>query len=195
MNSVISTPRFPSAIAWNQGCRAIAYGQFWLVFLVFIGSISNLVYTCTLPFVCLGVVSGMTLPRKRAIAASFLIWFANQACGYTIHSYPRTFESYSWGIVLLVGTLLVTFLANQKPLFTDGAIAAHYSRLGGWLIGGFILFQIVIFLAGLALSASPTTPNILWQIFIGNLIWTIGLTLGHGFLVWDRTSKLQSELN
>ncbi|NJL42390.1 MAG: hypothetical protein HC856_08540 [Pseudanabaena sp. RU_4_16] len=192
MNSVISIPQFPSATQWNESCRAIAYGRFWTIFLVCVGSISNLVYTCTLPFACLGVIAGMTLPRRRAIAAAFLIWTANQACGFTIHNYPHTLSCYAWGIVLLMGTLLITYLANQKPIFTNGAIVPHYLRLGGWLIGGFILFQLVILFAGMALSTSPTAPDVLWQILAGNSLWTAGLTLAHGFLVWDRTSQFQT---
>lgn len=195
MNSVISVTRIPASAQWQDGCRAIAYGQFWTVFLVSIGSISNLAYTCTLPFVCLGVIAGMTLPRRKAIASAFLIWLANQACGYSIHNYPRTFESYAWGMILLVGTLLVTYLANRKPLFTEGAIAHHYAHLAGWLVGGFVLFQILIFVAGLGLSASPTPLNIIWQIFVGNVIWTVGLAVAHGFLVWDRTQQQQLSLD
>ncbi len=35
--------------AWRSGCRSLAYGQFWQALLIGVGSLSNLVYTCTLP--------------------------------------------------------------------------------------------------------------------------------------------------
>ncbi len=189
MYSVISQTRIPSLSEWQNACRDVAYERFWTVFLVSIGSISNLVYTCTLPFVCLGVITGMTLPRRKAIGAAFLIWLANQFCGYTIHNYPRTFESYTWGIVLLIGTLLVTYLANQIPLFTK----VSYLRLAGCLVGGFILFQIVIWLAGLFLTAHPTPFMIILRIFAVNSVWTLGLTVAHSALVWDRVQQFSKE--
>lgn len=39
---------------WQARCRAISQSKSWPIFLVTVGSLSNVVYTCTLPFVCLG---------------------------------------------------------------------------------------------------------------------------------------------
>ena len=138
--------------AWRSGCRSLAYGQFWQALLIGVGSLSNLVYTCTLPFVCLGIIAGATLPRRRAIVTATTVWLANQFCGYTLHNYPRTFNCLAWGLVLLAGTLLVTLLSGYKPLFSQGALAHHYFRLTGTFIGGLILFEFVILGAGFLLE-------------------------------------------
>ncbi|MGB7415568.1 MAG: hypothetical protein WA902_15275, partial [Thermosynechococcaceae cyanobacterium] len=116
---------------WQARCRAIAQSKSWPIFLVTVGSLSNVVYTCTLPFVCLGVIAGMTLKRRAAIASASSIWFANQLCGYTLHNYPRTLNCFMWGWILLAGTLLVTMLASYKPLFASGKVSYHYLRMGG----------------------------------------------------------------
>jgi hypothetical protein len=192
MNSQSILYPFVHAPAWEQWqarCRSVAVGKAWPILLVTIGSLSNVVYTCTLPFVCLGVISGMTLKRRRAIAAATSIWFANQLCGYTLHNYPRTLNCFMWGWILLVGTLLVTGLASYKPLFGPGKVSQHYWRMGGFLMGGFILFQLVIGAANLLLGEpSGLTPMILGGIFAGNAGWLIALAITHGALVWHRRS-------
>ncbi len=104
------------------------------------------------PFVCLGIIAGATLPRRRAIVTATTVWLANQFCGYTLHNYPRTFNCLAWGLVLLAGTLLVTLLSGYKPLFSQGALAHHYFRLTGTFIGGLILFEFVILGAGFLLE-------------------------------------------
>lgn len=185
------TTQYPSidqlAQQWVGGCRTISQGRFWQGLLMAIGVLSNLFYTCTLPFVCLGVIAGMTLPRRRALVTATTIWFANQLFGYTLHHYPRTFNTAAWGLVLLVGTLLVTLLASHKPLFRQGKVLHHYLRLSGMLVVGFVLFELVIVLAGLFLGGvSGFTPPILWGIFASSAIWLAGLTIAHGFLVWDK---------
>jgi hypothetical protein len=173
--------------AWRSASRSLAYGQFWQALLIGAGSLSNLVYTCTLPFICLGVIAGTTLLRRRAIVTATIVWFANQLCGYTLHNYPRTFNCFAWGLVLLAGTLWVTLLAGYKPLFSQGAIAHHYLRLTGMFIGGFILFELVILGAGFLLeNQCVLTVPILWSIFISNAVWLGSLTLAHACLVWDR---------
>jgi hypothetical protein len=171
---------------WTSGCRSVAQGKVWMTALIAVGSLSNLVYTCTLPFVCLGVIAGTTLLRRRAIASVTGIWFANQFCGYTLHAYPRTLNCFVWGWILLAGTLLVTMLASYKPLFSQGQLKHHYLRMGGFLLGGFVLFQLVILGAGLALGeASGLTPQILGGILGGNVAWIVLLAIAHGVLVWD----------
>ncbi|CBN56575.1 MULTISPECIES: hypothetical protein [Kamptonema] len=176
---------------WRLGCRSLSQGIFWQALLITVGSLSNLTYTCTLPFVCLGVIAGTTLTRRRAIVTATTIWFANQLCGYTLHNYPRTFNCFAWGLVLLTGTLLVTMLASYKPLFSQGTIAQNYLRMGGRLTGGFVLFELVILLAGLLLEGKCVlTLPILWSIFAGNVVWLSALAIAHGFLVWEKIRTL-----
>lgn len=172
---------------WRSASRLLAYGQFWQALLIGVGSLSNLVYTCTLPFICLGVIAGTTLPRRRAIVTATIVWFANQLCGYTLHNYPRTFNCFAWGLVLLAGTLLVTLVASYKPLFSQGTIPQHYLRLIGILVSGFILFELIILGAGFLLeSKCVLTVPILWSIFASNTVWLAALTLAHACLTWDK---------
>ncbi|MGF1604302.1 MAG: hypothetical protein ACFCU8_20265 [Thermosynechococcaceae cyanobacterium] len=179
----------PAWEQWQARCRSVAQGLSWPILLLTVGSLSNVVYTCTLPFVCLGVTAGMTLKRRRAIAITISIWVANQWCGYTLHNYPRTLNCFMWGWILLAGTLLVTMLASYQPLFGPGKVSHHYWRMGGFLIGGFILFQLVIGAANLLLGEpSGLTPTILGGIFAGNAGWLISLAIAHGVLVWNSRS-------
>jgi hypothetical protein len=165
---------------WQTIYHHLAHSRVWPLLLVTVGSLSNLVYTCTLPFVCLGVIAGATLPRRRALVAVSLVWFANQLCGYGLHNYPRTPNSVTWGLVLLGATVLVTQLASYWPLFAQGTQSERYLRLALQFMGGFIAFELVILLAGFVLeNVCVLTGPILWSIFLGNALWLLALSFVH----------------
>jgi hypothetical protein len=64
--------------------------------------------------------------------------------------------------------------------------------MGGFLLGGFVLFQLVILGAGLALGeASGLTPQILGGILGGNVAWIVLLAIAHGVLVWDSIKQFR----
>ncbi len=57
----------------------------------------SLLFACVTPFVALAAVSAVVLPRRMALMAVLLAWFANQTVGYLVLGYPQTFDSYAWG--------------------------------------------------------------------------------------------------
>jgi hypothetical protein len=72
-------------VIWIQASRDLAQGRFWPSLFTTIGCLSNIAYTCTLPFVTVGIIAGTTLTRQRAIISASMIWLANQIFGYTWH--------------------------------------------------------------------------------------------------------------
>jgi len=185
-------PWIPVAI-WLRAAQDLACGRFWPSLFTTIGCLSNIAYTCTLPFVTIGIIAGTTLTRQRAMVSASMIWLANQIFGYVWHNYPRTPDSFAWGVVLGIGTVGVALLASYRPLFFQ----THPLRAGRWLwnylwipamlILGFLAFEGLILAAGLVLGGTEgLTLPILGKIWVDNWLWT-SFWLGiHTLLVWDR---------
>lgn len=81
--------RLISAPLWIQAAQDLARGWFWPSLFTTVGCLSNIAYTCTLPFVTVGIVAGTTLTRQKAAISALMIWLANQIFGYTWHNYPH----------------------------------------------------------------------------------------------------------
>jgi hypothetical protein len=114
-----SSRRLIPAPLWIQAAQDLARGRFWPSLFTTVGCLSNIAYTCTLPFVTVGIVAGTTLTRQRAIISALMIWLANQIFGYTWHNYPRTPDSFAWGLVLGIGTVGIALAGGYRPLFSQ----------------------------------------------------------------------------
>ncbi|MFS8885311.1 hypothetical protein [Synechococcus sp. H70.2] len=193
VQSIPKTRRGIPEVIWIQATRDLAQGRFWPSLLTTIGCLSNIAYTCTLPFVTVGIVTGTTLTRQRAIVSASMIWLANQIFGYTWHNYPRTPDSLAWGLVLGIGTVGVAWLASYRPLFFQPHPVQPRQWLRNYLwilvmlILGFLAFEGLILAAGLVLGGTEgLTLPILGKIWLHNWLWT-GFWLGiHALLTWDR---------
>jgi len=126
-----------------------------------------------------------------------MIWLANQIFGYTWHNYPRTPDSFAWGLVLGIGTVGVAFAAGYRPLFSQSKpirprqLLLNYLWIPAMLILGFLAFEGLILAAGLVLGGTEgLTLPILAKIWLDNWLWT-GFWLGiHALLAWDRGRRL-----
>lgn len=171
---------------WSAAQKAIARSGLWQFILIAIGSASSIIYP-HVPLVGFAAISGATLNRKQAIIASTAIWFVNQLYGFGIREYPRTSESFTWGIVMALGTLLVTIIAGIKPKLSGEKVWGYYAWLAASLVGGYVLFEGGILLTAQLMVGDGHGLNaaILGRIFVKNLVWAIALTLIHSFLVWN----------
>lgn len=185
--------RLISAPLWIQAAQDLAQGWFWPSLFTTVGCLSNIAYTCTLPFVTVGIVAGTTLTRQRAAISALMIWLANQIFGYTWHNYPRTPDSFAWGLVLGIGTVGIALAGGYRPLFSQSKplrprqLLLNYLWIPAMLIFGFLAFEGLILAAGLVLGGTEgLTLPILGKIWLHNWLWT-GLWIGiHALLVWDR---------
>ncbi|MGK7910810.1 MAG: hypothetical protein AB4050_04900, partial [Synechococcus sp.] len=147
------------------------------------GCVSNILYYCTVPLVGVGVLAGTTLPRRRAMTVLLTLWFVNQLLGFTVRGYPYTVSTFAWGGVMLLGATLAVLLASFIPAFRHDQL-----RHGLWLtlslLLGFAMYELVIWLGGLALGGvHGFTILILAEVLLGNVIWGGGLAAVHWVLV------------
>lgn len=149
--------------------------QVWLALLVVAISAFSFVYACAPPFVAFSVLAAMTLSRRDAIRTTVALWLVNQAVGYFILGYPRTVNSFTWGLIMGVAAVMATLLAGQ--------IVARLRSAGGLtralvaLSGTFVTYEVVLYaiaVAGLGGTGSFALP-IVGRILVVNVIALAGL--------------------
>jgi hypothetical protein len=175
--SVITTisQSSPWSVTWNR----VASDRRWTFLLVAIGAFSSVIYPHP-PFVAFGAIAGTTLKPKRAILVALSIWLVNQVVGYTVRQYPWSADSLLWGLMLGLGTLIVTALALLRPPFSQKTLRGHCVWLGAIALVGFAVFQSLILTVDWLLTGSHMlTWAIALSILINTIIWTIALALIH----------------
>lgn len=171
---------------WSNAEKAISHSRLWQFLLITIGSASSIIYP-HVPLVGFATISGVTLNRKQAIISSMIICLVNQFYGFTLREYPQTLESFTWGLVMALGTLLVTIIATLKPKFIKDQIWRYYLWLSASLVIGYVLFEGIILLSAILMvgSSHGLTVGILGRIFVKNIVWAFALTFLHSLLIWN----------
>jgi hypothetical protein len=148
--------------------------QAWLAVLVIAISGFSLVFACAAPFAAFGALAAMTLSRGDAIRTTAALWLANQLIGFALLGYPRTANSFAWGLAIGAAAVLATLAAQWvvASLQIGGlgrAIAAFAAA--------FAVYEVAIFgaaIAGLGGLGSFAVP-IMRQVLITNVVAVVGL--------------------
>ena len=167
--------------SWESTWKTVSQGSLWQFSLIFVGCVSSLIYPHA-PLVGFSAVAGNTLARKKALSCVMAIWLANQLYGFIIRSFPQTWQSFTWGIVMGIATLLVTRLVTLRPTFCQ-RFWGHCLWLVISLIGGYLLYEGAIILMAQLIGGHGLTLGILWGIFLKNCRWGIGLSIIHGCVI------------
>lgn len=106
-------------------------------------------FACAIPFAALATFAALKFRRREALLSIGAVWLINQAVGYGCLNYPRTPESFAWGIALGGATYAALIVAMEiasrlqdtasllKTLLT---FAAAFATFKAFLFG--ILFAI-----------------------------------------------------
>lgn len=174
----------PSRIGlWQTTAEAIAKSNWWQMFLIAVGSASSIIYP-HVPLVGFAAVAGNTLTRKKALITVTGIWFANQLYGFTIRQYPITLESLTWGLVIGLGMLTVTWLVTAlRPQLSRCNLQGYSLWLAISLIGGYAIYQGSIVLVVQWMGGHGFSSTILGKIFLRDVIWAIALFGVHGCIL------------
>lgn len=186
MNNKITVDSQDNYHLWSHAEKAMSHSRLWQFLLITIGSASSMIYP-HVPLVGFAAISGVTLNRKQAIISSIIIWLVNQFYGFILRQYPQTLESLTWGLVMGLGTLLVTIVATLKLKFIEHKIWRYYLWLTASLVIGYVLFEGIILLTATLMMGSShgLTVGILGRIFVKNVVWAIALTFIHSLLIWN----------
>ncbi|HHP7230575.1 MAG TPA: hypothetical protein ACFCUY_06920 [Xenococcaceae cyanobacterium] len=168
---------------WQTAGEIVSNSNHWQLSLIAIGSASSIIYA-HVPLVGFAALAGNTLTRKKALITVSSIWFANQLYGFTIRQYPSTLESLTWGLVMGLGTLLITWLITLKPKFSRRSFRGYLLWLAIAVVGGYAIYQgSIVFIAQL-MGGHGFSFTILWGIFLKDTVWAVVLSAIHSSLVW-----------
>ncbi len=161
--------------SWQRAGKGMSNSNCWQLSLIAVGSASSMIYP-HVPLVGFAAVAGNTLTRKKALISAMSIWFANQLYGFTIRQYAQTVESLTWGLVMGLGTLLITWLVTLRPKFSRYSFWGYLTWLVVSFVAGYAIYQGSIVLIAQLMSGHGFNSTILWGIFVKNVIWAAALS-------------------
>ena len=176
-------PELSQLNSWQKVWQFINKSNWWQFCLIAVGSASTIIYP-HVPLVGFAAVVGNTLTRKKALISATIIWFVNQIYGFTIRQYPQTLESVTWGIVMGLGMLLVTWLVTLRSKFSRHSFQGYLLWLAISVLGGYAIYQGSIVLIAQFMGGHGFTAVILWHIFVRDAAWAIALSAIHSSIVW-----------
>jgi uncharacterized membrane protein (DUF485 family) len=178
MKSILTT--LSDEGTWETRWNALAHGRLWSSLLIGLGTVSSIVSPHA-ALVGFATVAGATLTHRRAIATSLTIWLLNQAYGYGMRGYPQTGESLGWGLIMGIGTVLVTWFALMQPTFSRKSLTNHAVWVVLSALAGICLYQGLLVAYSAFLNAEHAlTPELVRQIAVKELTWAIALTGVYG---------------
>ncbi|MEM1308013.1 MAG: hypothetical protein AAGF98_00680 [Cyanobacteria bacterium P01_H01_bin.153] len=193
------TPKSPFQIAsfeaaktasFSQSWRALAHSRLLPFLLLALGTVSSGVYAHA-PLDSFAAMSGITLPRHRAITIALSIWLVNQIIGFTFRDYPLTGTAFMWGLLMGIGTLLTVIWASLRPAFSRTSWSGHFSWEIISIVIGFVLYQGLILLAYPLMADGHTMSwDIVASIFSKQVMWAGAISLGHAALLWRQMTWL-----
>lgn len=131
----------------------------WSALLAVGGTTLGCVLMCIAPFAAVATFAARTLPLRYAAGAVAAMWALNQCVGYAFLHYPRTPDSFAWGIVTGAAAFLAMMCARRiaSPAFSFATAFATY--------------ECALFAFAVATGdRSGFTPPIVAEVLLGNLI-------------------------
>ncbi|MFM7447620.1 MAG: hypothetical protein ACKO24_03350 [Leptolyngbyaceae cyanobacterium] len=179
MQESMNTTTVSQSSQWSNAWNRVASHRLWSFLLIAIGSASSVIYPHP-PLVAFGAIAGTTLTPKRALSAAAAIWLVNQIYGYALRQYPQTSEALLWGLVMGLGTVLVTAMAAIRPTLSKMTRKGHWVWVAISVVTGFLLFESLVLSLGLLLTGEHVlTWAIFGRLLVKDLIWAFALTLIH----------------
>jgi hypothetical protein len=156
----------------------------WILLLTAASVFVTLGMACATPFAALATLAALHMSRRDGLALIGIAWVADQAIGYGLLSYPRTANSFAWGVILGVGAFaaLVAAQALVDRLRDRGAVLAG----GLGFAGAFVAYQAVLVAATAALASGSEALSlpIVGSVLRVNLLSLAGLLILYRLAVW-----------
>jgi hypothetical protein len=156
----------------------------WILLLTAASVFVTLGMACATPFAALATLAALHMRRRDGLGLIAIAWIADQAVGYGLLQYSRTFSSVAWGVILGVAAVLALVVARALAdrLRTRGLVAAGAAAFGG----AFVTYQAMLFAATAALASGAeafSLPIVGWVLRV-NLLSLAGLLILYRLAVW-----------
>ena len=144
---------------------------------------------CATPFAALATIAGTRMNRRDAVATVTLAWSGNQAIGFLLRGYPRTWETFGWGLAIGIAAVFATLAADGVGHVRHRPIAVSVAAL----LVAFGLYEGTLFAATLMLPSGPGafSGHVVLRIAEINLGAFVALCAVHGLvrLSLDRLAR------
>jgi hypothetical protein len=154
----------------------------WVTIVTLSSIAFSYVCACATPFAALGALAGTRMRLGAGLAVTLAAWAANQFIGFLILSYPRTWDSFSWGAAIGVAALLGTLAARWASALPRNVLAATLSAF----VAAFAVYESALLAATLILpsSAAAFSLPVVARILIINAGAFAGLLVIQRLAVW-----------
>jgi len=160
--------------------------SWWRVVLVLLGSCSCLV-SPYVPLVALAAIASRTLPLTVAVSSITWLWSIDRLYDYIARHQTCDLNWWIWGGTLGFTALSIVGFSHwiSRRISRKGqpAISDRYFGIAFSFMSGFFLFQGFLFLTSDWIGQNSTTIDVLKSIFFQEILWAIGLSGLHYFLV------------
>ena len=106
------------------------------------------IFACATPFAAFGVLAAMTLSRTDAIRITVACGWPTRSSGTAVLEYPRTVNSFSWGLAIGAAAVLSTIVA--RLIVSRLRTARGLTRAVVALAGTFAVYEAALFTAAVA---------------------------------------------
>jgi hypothetical protein len=119
--------------------------------------------SCVTPFAALAVALAGTIGLRASLRVVIVVWFANQVIGFGFFHFPRTPNTFLWGVAIGGAAIVTTIAASLVMKY--GSSWATPLRLGVALLVSFAVYELTLLPAGVFLSGLDTfRPSIIAQL-------------------------------
>ena len=136
---------------------------------------------CVTPFAALATIAGRSFNRTAAAAIVIVAWLLNQAVGYGLLDYPRTWDSFAWGGAIGIASLAGLALARLPVLKK----APQPLAISAAFVGAFCAYEATLYAATWFLPSEPVAfaLPVVAEVFVMNALALAILTLARWLAV------------
>ena len=155
----------------------------WILLLTAASVFVTLGMACGTPFAALATLAALYMSRRDGLSLIGIAWIADQAVGYSLLGYPRTANSFAWGVILGVGAFVALLAAQALAdrVRDRGAVVAGAAAFAG----ASVAYQAVLVAATAVLASGSeafSLPIVAWVLRV-NLLSLAGLLILHRLAV------------
>ncbi len=149
----------------------------WIALVTASSVLFSLALACATPFAAVATIAGTKMSRRSALVMVGTAWLVNQAIGYLILGYPRTWDSFAWGATIGVAAGLATIAIHGIAQLPGQPIV----RIVASFIASFVIYEVMLFVATTVLPSGDGAFSlpIVGRMFGINIVAFIGLLAIH----------------
>jgi hypothetical protein len=156
----------------------------WILLLTAASVFVTLGMACATPFAALATLAALHMSRRDGLSLIGIAWLADQLVGYGLLGYPRTANSFAWGVILGVGAVVALLVAQA---LADRARARGAVLAGAVAFAGaFVVYHLVLVAATAVLASGAeafSLPIVAWVLRV-NVLSLAGLLILYRLAVW-----------